>query len=104
MGSSRMLEQQPQQGLARKSKKRTPEVRARERVLAILDKATVLVAMADHAGALFYVNPVGREILDLARGDDVSAIALIECVALKDRARIAGAAIPAAVSAFIPSR
>jgi len=98
MGSSRMLEQSPQQGLARKSKKRTPEARARDRVLAILDKATVLVAMADHAGALFYVNPVGRETLDLARGDDVSAIALIECVALKDRARIAGAAIPAAVS------
>jgi two-component system NarL family sensor kinase len=71
---------------------------ARDRVLAILDKATALVAMADHGGALFYVNPAGRETLGLAREEEVSGIALIECVAPSDRARIAGAAIPAAVS------
>jgi signal transduction histidine kinase len=92
------VEQSPRQGMARKSKKRTSEAKARDRVLAIIDKATVLVAMADHGGALFYVNPVGREIMDLARDDDVSGVALIECVAPRDRARIAGAAIPAAIS------
>jgi len=97
MDSSCMLAQWPHEGSKRKPKKRAPELRARERVLAILDKATVLVAMADHGGALFYVNPVGREILDLARDDDVSSIALIECMALQDRARIASAAIPAAI-------
>jgi len=98
MVHSGMLEQLPNQSGARKYKKRSPEARARDRVLAILDKATVLVAMADHGGALFYVNPVGREILGLAREDEVSGITLIECVALRDRARIAAAAIPAAIS------
>ena len=97
MPYSRTLEPLLHQGIARKAKKRTPEARARDRVLAILDKATALVVMADQDGALFYVNPVGREILGLRREDDVSAIALIECVAPGGRARIAGAAIPAAI-------
>ncbi len=97
MGGSGMLEKMSSHGLARKSKKRTPEARARDRVLAILDKATVLVAMADQGGALFYVNPVGCEILGLRRDEEVSGIALIETVALSLRAHIAGAAIPAAI-------
>jgi two-component system NarL family sensor kinase len=96
--SSRMAEQAPHLGLARNSRKRAPEARARDRVLAILDKATALVAMADDHGALFYVNPAGRETLGLTREGDLSGIALIECVAADDRARIAGAAIPAAIS------
>jgi signal transduction histidine kinase len=87
-----------QRDVARKPKTRTPEARARDRVLAILDKAAALVAMADQGGVLFYVNPAGRETMHLARGDDVSGITLIECVAPGDRARIASAAIPAAVT------
>jgi len=99
--SSSMAEQALHQGLARNSRKRAPEARARDRVLAILDKATALVAMADDHGALFYVNPAGRETLGLTREDDVTGIALIECVAAEDRARIAGAAIPAAISSGV---
>lgn len=98
MHSSRTVEPLRHQDLAGKSKGRTPEARARDRVLAILDKASALVAMADHGGALFYVNPAGRAILGLADDHDVSRITLIECVAPSARTRIAGAAIPAALS------
>ena len=101
MQPSRAIEKPGQRGSTLKPKKFATEARARERVLAILDKAAALVVMADQEGALFYVNPAGRETLDLARGDDVSGIALIECVAPGDRARIAGAAIPAAVSSGV---
>ena len=97
MQSSRTLDRPVDPGIGRKSKRRTPESRARDRVLAILDKATVLVAMADQGGALFYVNPVGREILGLKREEEVSGIALIETVALGFRAHVAGAGIPAAI-------
>jgi PAS domain S-box-containing protein len=89
------------QGLARKTRKRTPEARARHRALAIHDKATALVAMADHGGALFYVNAAGRAILGLASDDDVSGITLIDCVAPSVRTRIAGAAIPTALSSGV---
>ena len=98
---NRVVEQLLHQGLARKSNKRMPEARARDRVLAILDKALAFVAMADQGGALFYVNPAGREALGLNRDGDVSGIALIECVAPGDRARIAGMAIPGAVSSGV---
>lgn len=101
MHSSHTVEQLLDQGLARKSKKRTPEARTRDRVLAILDKATALVAMADHGGALFYVNPAGRAILGLASDDDVSGITLIECMAPSVRTRVAGAAIPTALSSGV---
>ena len=85
-------------GYEQKSKERTPEARARDRVLAILDKATALVAMADQGGLLFYVNPAGRAILGLANDDDASGTALIECVAPSVRTRVAETAIPAALS------
>lgn len=101
MHSRRSVEQLLQQDPARKPRKQAPEARARDRVLAILDKATALVAMADEGGALFYVNPAGRAILGLAGDDEVSGITLIECVAPSVRARIAGAAIPAALSSGV---
>lgn len=97
MQSGRTVEQLPSQGLARSSKKRTPGARARDRVVAILDKATALVAMADDGGALFYLNPAGRAMLGLAPDDDVADIALIECMAPSVRTGVAEAAIPAAL-------
>lgn|GEM_PF-1728572 len=97
MHSNRAIEPLPVQGCARKTRKRPQEARARDRVLAILDQATALVAMADDGGALFYVNPAGRAILGLAPDDEVSDIALIECMAPSVRTGIAEAAIPAAL-------
>lgn len=97
MRSSGTVEQLLHQDFVRESKKRIPEARARDFALAIHDKATALVAMADHGGALFYVNPAGRAILGLASDDDVSGIALIDCVAPSVRTHIAGAAIPTAL-------
>lgn len=83
---------------ARASKKRTAESKARDRALTLHDRTTALVAMADPGGALFYVNPAGRSLLGLASDDDVSGITLIECMAPSVRSRIAGAAIPSALS------
>ena len=84
------------QGRARDANKRTPESRARDRVLTILDNAAVLVAMADHCGALFCVNPSGRTLLGLGSEDDVSGITLIECIAPRARHCITDEAIPTA--------
>jgi len=97
MSAIHSVETTRQQGPGHRPGKRTAEARARNRVLAILDKATALVAMADRGGMLFYVNPAGRTVLGLAGDDDVSGVALIECVEPGGRARIAETAIPIAL-------
>ena len=98
MQSSGTVGQLLSRGGARKSRKRVPESRTRDRALAIHEKATALVAMADGAGVLFYVNPAGRAILGLANNADVSGIALIDCVAPSARTHITEVAIPTALS------
>jgi PAS domain S-box-containing protein len=100
MHSRGTFDQLVRQGLAQRPKKGTPQARAQNWALAIHDKAAALVAMADHGGALFYVNPAGRAILGLA-SDDVSGITLIDCVAPSARTRIAGVAIPTALSSGV---
>ena len=77
--------------------KRSADGKARDRMLAILDNAAALVAMADNTGALFYLNAAGRAVLGLAHGDDVSGMTLIECVAPGARARMSEQAVPAAI-------
>ncbi len=67
-------------------------------MLAILDNTLAVVIMADHCGALLYVNPAGRRMLGLARDEVISAKTLIECVAPGVRSGVAEVAIPAATS------
>lgn len=97
MNAARALEHSRDSRLARKRRKRPSEVKARNHMLAILDNATALVAMADRFGALLYLNPAGRAALGLASDDEVSAMSLIECIAPRARAGITEEAIPAAI-------
>lgn len=82
------------QDLSRNANRRTS--RARDRVLTLLDNAAVLVAMADRYGSLFCVNASGRTLLGLGSEDDISGLALIECIAPRARPRITDEAIPSA--------
>jgi signal transduction histidine kinase len=52
--------------------------------------------MADRYGSLFCINPSGRKLLGLGSDDDISGVALIDCIAPRARARIADEAIPSA--------
>ena len=62
----------------------------------IVDKVPVFIAMADRTGALFYLNPTGRELLGLEEQEALSGLTLIGCQAPGERARIAEEAVHAA--------
>jgi PAS domain S-box-containing protein len=95
--AARAPEQPRDQRRLSERRKRTAADRARDRMFAILDSATALVAMADHSGALIYLNRTGRNLLGLAQDEDVSSKMLIECIAPEVRPPIAEHAIPAAM-------
>ncbi len=98
MRNSSAAKQLLPRGGEQKPKKPVPEAVARDRMLTILDRATVLVAMADRDGALFYVNPACRTVLGVAGDHELSGIALLDCLAPSVRAHISAVAIPAALS------
>jgi PAS domain S-box-containing protein len=69
-----------------------------ERLLAILEKTTDYVAMADSTGSMVYLNPAGRELLGLSVEDDISHMKLGQHAADSEmRQRLWGEAIPSAI-------
>lgn len=67
------------------------------RLLAILEKTTDYVAMADPEGRMIYLNPAGRTLLGLAPGDDISRMKLCQHSAQDVKDRISNEAIPSAI-------
>ncbi len=67
------------------------------RLLAILEKTTDYVAMADAKGSMLYLNPAGRTLLGLGPLDDISHLTLCEHGTQEVKDRIRDEAIPCAV-------
>jgi PAS domain S-box-containing protein len=67
------------------------------RLLAILEKTTDYVAMADPAGSMLYLNPAGRSLLGLAPEDDISRMRLCEHSDKEVSDRIWNEAVPSAI-------
>lgn len=67
------------------------------RLLAILEKTTDYVAMADATGKLMYLNPAGRALLGLGADDDISGVRLCQHGNDAARERMWGEAIPYAI-------
>ena len=67
------------------------------RLLAILEKTTDYVAMADAAGKLIYLNPAGRALLGLGPKDDVSHLELGQHADAEAKDRIWSEAVPSAI-------
>jgi PAS domain S-box-containing protein len=68
-----------------------------ERLLAILERTTDYVAMADAEGSLVYLNPAGRALLGLMTGDDITRMKLFEHSDQEMTDRIRDEAIPSAI-------
>jgi PAS domain S-box-containing protein len=67
------------------------------RLLAILEKTTDYIAMADADGGMLYLNPAGRTLLGLGPEDDISRMKLCEHGDQEVKDRIWGEAIPSAI-------
>ena len=67
------------------------------RLLAILERTTDYVAMADAAGSTVYLNPAGRALLGLVPGDDITRMKLCEHSDQEVKDRIRNEAIPLAI-------
>jgi PAS domain S-box-containing protein len=69
------------------------------RLLAILEKTTDYVAMADAAGGMLYLNPAGRTLLGLGPEDDISRMNMSMCHYSEQEVeeKIRGEAIPSAI-------
>src|SRR5574340_736645 len=69
------------------------------RLLAILEKTTDYVAMADADGGILYLNPAGRELLGLGPDDDISRMNMSMCHYSEQEVeeKIRGEALPAAI-------
>ena len=64
------------------------------RLLTILDKTPIFIAMADQSGALSYVNPAGRALLELGSQDEIAGMTLSGCHVPGMRESLAKEAIP----------
>jgi PAS domain S-box-containing protein len=91
---SRPAVQIPGQRVEREIEKRVQAEPVPSRLLTILDRTPNLVAMADHSGALIYLNPAGRALLDLRSQDRIAGMTLDGCHAPRIRHRLAKEAIP----------
>jgi PAS domain S-box-containing protein len=69
------------------------------RLLAILEKTTDYVAMADAEGGILYLNPAGRALLGLGPEDDTSRMNMSMCHYSEQEVeeKIRGEALPAAI-------
>jgi len=69
------------------------------RLLAILEKTTDYVAMADAEGGILYLNPAGRALLGLGPDDDTSRMNMSMCHYSEQEVeeKIRGEALPAAI-------
>lgn len=67
------------------------------RLLAILEKTTDYIAMADAEGGMLYLNPAGRTLLGLGPHDDISHMKLCEHGDQEVKDRIWEEAIPYAI-------
>jgi PAS domain S-box-containing protein len=74
--------------------KRTRAEQVQARLLTILDKTPNLVAMADQSGALFYLNPAGRALLELGSQDEITGMTLRGCHAAGMRDALGKEAMP----------
>jgi PAS domain S-box-containing protein len=70
-----------------------------ERLIAILEKTTDYVAMADAEGGILYLNPAGRALLGLGPEDDTSRMNMSMCHYSQQEVeeKIRGEALPAAI-------
>ncbi|MBW8307331.1 MAG: PAS domain S-box protein [Thiobacillus sp.] len=69
------------------------------RLLAILEKTTDYIAMADATGGMLYLNPAGRTLLGLGPEDDISRMNMSMCHYCEQEVeeKIRGEAIPSAI-------
>ena len=67
------------------------------RLLAILERTTDYVAMADAVGSMVYLNPAGHALLGLVPGDDITRMKLCEHSDQEVKDRIRDEAIPSAI-------
>jgi PAS domain S-box-containing protein len=67
----------------------------------ILDRSPDLVAIADHSGALFYLNPAGRALLELSSQDDIAGMTICGCHAPGMRDCLEKEAMPHAKHNFV---
>jgi len=95
-GQSRQATQNLRQRVGYEERRRARAEQIQARLRTIMDRTPVFTALADHSGALFYVNPAGRALLGLAQEEDLSGLTLIDCQAPAARIRIAEEALPAA--------
>jgi PAS domain S-box-containing protein len=91
---SRQPAQITSQRIEHEGEKRDQAEQVQSRLLAILDKSPNFVAMADHRGALFYLNPGGRALLGLGSQDEITGITLSGCHAPDMRDCLGKEAIP----------
>jgi PAS domain S-box-containing protein len=67
------------------------------RLLAILEKTTDYVAMADGTGSMVYLNPAGRALVGLAPDEDITGLRLCEHSDHNMKDRMRNEAIPSAI-------
>ncbi len=63
----------------------------------LLDKMPLFAAMADHGGALFYLNPYGRTLLGLSAQDVLTGLTLTSCQAPQARIEFVERGLPQAL-------
>jgi PAS domain S-box-containing protein len=93
-GDSRQAAQFASQRIEHEAGKREQAEQVQPRLIAILDKTPDLVAMADHSGALTYLNPAGRKMLELGSQVDITGMTLRGCHAQGERDCLDKKAIP----------
>jgi PAS domain S-box-containing protein len=82
------------QHIEHEAEERAEAEQVQTRLLVILDKTPNLVAMADHGGALFYLNPAGRALMELGNQDAITGMTLRGCLAPGMRDSLGAEAIP----------
>lgn len=82
----------------RRHEKRTWDAESwRQRLAAIVETTTDLVAITDIEGRLLYCNPAARRMLEIPKDEDMAGVTISDALPEWARAIVLGEAIPAAV-------
>ncbi len=84
------------QRVAHEQGKRTQAEQVHSRIIDALNNTPSFFAMADAAGALYYLNPAGRGLLGLESQEEALGMSLIECHAPGVREHLRQTVMPAA--------
>ncbi len=94
---SKKLTQALSQRVEHEQGERTQAEQIHSRIIEALDNTPSFFAMADAAGALYYLNPAGRALLGLESQEEAYGMSLLECHAPGVREHLMKTVMPAAM-------